>query len=62
MIAGDAAMADPVCHLSPHRGRVDEAISEAARTVPAEHPLVFRDPANSKRLTADASEGVWPPA
>jgi pyrroloquinoline quinone biosynthesis protein E len=54
MIAGDPAMADPVCRLSPHHGRVEEAIAEAARIVPTEHPLVFRDPANSKRLSAPA--------
>jgi pyrroloquinoline quinone biosynthesis protein E len=54
MIAGDPAMADPVCRLSPHHGRVEEAIAEAARIVPTEHPLVFRDPVNSKRLSAPA--------
>jgi pyrroloquinoline quinone biosynthesis protein E len=52
MIAHDAQAADPVCRLSPDHGLVEAAIAEAAQTGVAEHPLVFRDPANSRRLMA----------
>ena len=56
LIAQDAEAADPVCALSPHHakvmGAVERAEANAARGV-TEHPLVFRDPANSRRL-ADA--------
>jgi pyrroloquinoline quinone biosynthesis protein E len=52
-LAQDAATADPVCVKSPHHHLVEEAVSHAA-SVPlarvTEHPLVFRDPANSRRL------------
>ena len=53
LIAQDAQAADPVCRLSPHHDRVIDAVqraeANAARGV-TEHPLVFRDPANSRRL------------
>ena len=55
LLAQDPAMADPVCIKSPHHDRVEEAVAraEVAAAAPApvtEHPLVFRDPANSRRL------------
>jgi PqqA peptide cyclase len=53
LLAQDAAAADPVCSKSPHHGRVIEALDRAEReTVQTvtEHPLVFRDPVNSRRL------------
>ena len=53
LIAQDPAAADPVCPKSPHHGRVQQAVSQAeqaATTRVTEHPLVFRDPANSRRL------------
>lgn len=51
LIAQDAAAADPVCAKSPHHARVVEAVAQAERgPVVVEHPLVFRDPANSRRL------------
>jgi PqqA peptide cyclase len=55
LIAQDAAAADPVCAKSPHHARVVEAVARAERA-PAvvEHPLVFRDPANSRRLAPAA--------
>lgn len=63
LLAGDPAAADPVCALSPDHGRVVEAVERAeaaAATAPAaapgaavtEHPLVFRTPAESRRLAA----------
>jgi PqqA peptide cyclase len=58
LIANDPAAADPVCRLSPHHALVTDAVrraeANAARGV-TEHPLVFRDPVNSRRLAkADA--------
>ncbi len=54
MLAQDAAAADPVCRLSPQHHRVQEAVAEAATPKVTEHPLVFRDPVNSRRLTEPA--------
>jgi pyrroloquinoline quinone biosynthesis protein E len=55
LIAGDPTVADPVCVKSPHHHLVTGAVERAA-AAPAvrEHPLVFRDPANSRRLSAVA--------
>ena len=53
LIAQDPAAADPVCAKSPHHGRVQDAVAQAeqaAATRVTEHPLVFRDPGNSRRL------------
>jgi pyrroloquinoline quinone biosynthesis protein E len=59
LIAHDPAMADPVCSKSPHHHLVQEAVERAgtagAKAVAGglvEHPLVFRDPPNSRRLSA----------
>jgi pyrroloquinoline quinone biosynthesis protein E len=55
LLANDPAAADPVCAKSPDHQRVVEAVQRAAVRDPAgavEHPLVFRDPANSRRLAA----------
>lgn len=58
MLANDPAAADPVCVKSPHHHLVTEAVRQAAEAASAprvvEHPLVFRDPANSRRLSAQA--------
>ena len=55
MLANDPAVADPVCVKSPHHGVVTEAVAQAAvRAVVTEHPLVFRDPVNSRRLSDPA--------
>jgi pyrroloquinoline quinone biosynthesis protein E len=48
MLAGNAAEADPICHLSPHRAAVTSAIDSAT----ASDELVYRDVKNSRRLTA----------
>jgi PqqA peptide cyclase len=54
LIAQDAEVADPVCAKSPHHGKVLAAVEQAEKAAAAprvtEHPLVFRDPANSRRL------------
>ena len=58
LIAQDAAAADPVCRLSPHHQRVVDVVARAesaAATRVTEHPLVFRDPANSRRLAKAGS-------
>jgi PqqA peptide cyclase len=58
MIAGDPAMADPVCDKSPHHALVTDAVAqaEAVAARPAtEHPLVFRDRINSRRLSEPTS-------
>jgi PqqA peptide cyclase len=53
LIAQDAQAADPVCRKSPHHAKVIQAVERAesaASKCVTEHPLVFRDPANSRRL------------
>jgi len=53
LLAQDAAAADPVCSKSPHHQRVIDAVARAEQAAvhPVnEHPLVFRDPVNSRRL------------
>jgi pyrroloquinoline quinone biosynthesis protein E len=52
LIAHDAAAADPVCRFSPDHSKVLAAVEQAAAPGAVEHPLVFRDPANSRRLGA----------
>jgi pyrroloquinoline quinone biosynthesis protein E len=54
MLAQDAAAADPVCRLSPQHHLVQAAVAEAALPKVTEHPLLFRDPVNSRRLTEPA--------
>jgi pyrroloquinoline quinone biosynthesis protein E len=51
MIANDPEAADPVCRFSPQHDLVEHAIAVAAKVSASEHPLVFRDPANSRRLS-----------
>ncbi len=60
-LAQDANAADPVCPKSPHHHLVTDAVARAEAGVPTvvERPLVFRDPANSRRLSQPWSE---PPA
>jgi pyrroloquinoline quinone biosynthesis protein E len=52
LLTGDPAAADPVCRLSPDHAQVRAAVqaAEARTAAPTEHPLVFRDPVNSRRL------------
>jgi PqqA peptide cyclase len=54
LIAHDAEAADPVCRKSPHHGKVLAAVAQAEKAAAAprvtEHPLVFRDAPNSRRL------------
>ena len=52
MLAQDAEATDPVCRLSPLHHTVQAAVAEAATVKAQEYPLVFRDPANSRRLTS----------
>ena len=54
MLAHDAAATDPVCRLSPQHHLVQAAVAEAAAPKVAEHPLLFRDPVNSRRLSEPA--------
>ena len=59
MLAGDPAAADPVCDKSPQRSVVDKAVEIAQKPDSehsTEHPLVFRDPKESRRLTAEAAD------
>ena len=46
LLAGEAEAADPACRLSPHHGRVLEAIDTARREGDAA-PLIFRNPRNA---------------
>ena len=53
LLAQDADAADPVCAKSPHHERVRAAVAQAeAAGGVIERPLVFRDPAASRRLAA----------
>jgi pyrroloquinoline quinone biosynthesis protein E len=52
LLTGDPANADPVCDLSPHHNRVLEAIEQAGRTTIEPKPLVFRNPKNSRMISA----------
>jgi pyrroloquinoline quinone biosynthesis protein E len=49
-LTGDAANADPVCDLSPHHGRIEQAVAEAGRSSVVEQPLMFRTDRNSLDL------------
>ena len=51
LLAQDAAAADPVCRFSPQHDLVQAAVAQAGSTTVREHPLVFRDPAQSRRLS-----------
>lgn len=46
ILAGNAAVADPICYLSPHRGEVESALA-ATQTA----GFVYRDVRSSRRLT-----------
>ncbi len=50
LLAGDPAVADPVCPKSSHYGLVAAAVARAEAGLPAAKPLVFRDPKESRRL------------
>jgi pyrroloquinoline quinone biosynthesis protein E len=60
LIAQDPAAADPVCVKSPHHSLVHDAVAraESATATAREHPLVFRDPANSRRLSPAAADAA----
>jgi pyrroloquinoline quinone biosynthesis protein E len=53
LIAGDPAMADPVCDLSPHHGVVTAAVEKAQQPGQpvSEQPIFFRDDRNSRKLS-----------
>jgi len=51
LLAKDADAADPVCIKSPQHHLVEDAVSAAEKPRTVEHPLLFRDPVNSRRLT-----------
>jgi PqqA peptide cyclase len=55
LLAGDAAVADPVCDLSPHHQAVTEAVARAQQPGIAvrEQPIVFRDNKNSRKLSPE---------
>lgn len=57
LIAQDPAAADPVCVKSPHHQLVRDVVERADAAAPRpvrEHPLVFRDPVNSRKLSSAA--------
>jgi pyrroloquinoline quinone biosynthesis protein E len=61
LIAQDAEAADPACRFSPHHDKVRHAVERAEVGGVTEHPLVFRDPKESRRLTSRAvAEGSSP--
>jgi pyrroloquinoline quinone biosynthesis protein E len=59
MLTGDAANADPVCDKSAHHQAVLDAVAYAqipdSQRVEVK-PLVFRDPINSRKLSAVAQD------
>ncbi|ATE60804.1 pyrroloquinoline quinone biosynthesis protein PqqE [Thauera sinica] len=63
LLAGDAAAVDPVCDKSPAHRKVLEAVERAQRPdvcAVREMPLIFRGPAESKRLIARSGKAVAP--
>ncbi len=54
LLAGEAEAADPACRLSPHHGRVLEAIDTARREGDAA-PLIFRNPRNAAPGSSSAT-------
>lgn len=54
MLTGDATNADPVCTLSPHHHKAVEVVERANRIERSTNtmPLIFRNPRNSKALSA----------
>src|SRR5574337_862250 len=56
MLTGDAAAADPVCDRSPAHHHVTGALARAERGEGGAAPLVFRDPAESRRRVAFGAE------
>ncbi len=54
-LTGNAANADPVCDKSPYHHVITEMIGRQPTTVVQEKPLVFRNDANSRRLSADGA-------
>jgi pyrroloquinoline quinone biosynthesis protein E len=63
MLTGDPANADPVCDKSPLHGVVTDAVEKAQRPDRDRsdvHPLVFRDPMQSRRLAPALSPGPSP--
>ncbi|MCB1907514.1 MAG: pyrroloquinoline quinone biosynthesis protein PqqE [Rhodocyclaceae bacterium] len=50
MLTQDPAAADPVCAKSPHHQRVADAVARAESGAANEQPLIFRGPAESRRL------------
>jgi PqqA peptide cyclase len=54
MLANDPAAADPVCVKSPQHHLVTNAVARAVNQSSVqmkEHPLIFRNPVNSKRIS-----------
>ncbi|BAL23859.1 pyrroloquinoline quinone biosynthesis protein PqqE [Azoarcus sp. KH32C] len=58
MLAGDPAAADPVCDKSPQHGVVLEPLARAEAGEGKAVPLVFRDAAESRRLTESRGPGL----
>ena len=57
LLTQDPANADPVCDKSSHHERVIEVVHAAMkRQEPLEQPILFRNDANSRRLTHESSE------
>jgi pyrroloquinoline quinone biosynthesis protein E len=52
LLTQDPDAADPVCRKSPAHALVTAAVAKAEAGGPIEHPLVFRDPKNSRALAA----------
>ncbi|RZI86758.1 MAG: pyrroloquinoline quinone biosynthesis protein PqqE [Rubrivivax sp.] len=53
LLTQDATNADPVCHKSPHRSLIDQALSQAeSSSLVTELPIVFRDRKASLGLVA----------
>jgi len=62
LVAGDAAMADPVCDLSPHHGLITAAVEKAQKPGMAvkEQPILFRDDRNSRKLSEPERDAPTP--
>jgi pyrroloquinoline quinone biosynthesis protein E len=56
LLTQDPANADPVCDKSPHHESVIKVVRAAAARAPDEHPVLFRNDANSRRLAASGDD------
>jgi pyrroloquinoline quinone biosynthesis protein E len=61
LLTGDPANADPVCDKSPHHEAVINVVRKAAvEREPDEHPIMFRNDANSRLVSGQPAKQMTP--